>query len=80
MPDDEQLLRSGVFTEMDHPELGRLKTVDSPIQLRGAAKRPPNVAPELGEHTAEVLGELGYGADQIAELQRSGAVRIHSPG
>lgn len=80
VPDDEQLAENGVFREMDHPELGRLKTVDSPIQLRSAAKRPPSVAPEVGEHTAEVLGELGYGAEQIAELQRSGAVRVHSPG
>jgi crotonobetainyl-CoA:carnitine CoA-transferase CaiB-like acyl-CoA transferase len=78
VPDDAQLAAAGVFREIDHPELGALKTVDSPIQLRGATKRPPGVAPEIGQHTREVLGSLGYSDARIAELAGSGAVRVHA--
>jgi crotonobetainyl-CoA:carnitine CoA-transferase CaiB-like acyl-CoA transferase len=80
VPDDAQLAANGVFGEMEHPQLGRLKTVDSPIHVQGVAKRPPSVAPEIGEHTVEVLRKLGYRAERIESLRRSGTVRVHPGG
>jgi alpha-methylacyl-CoA racemase len=51
-----------------------LRTVGCPLRLRGtpASRRRP--APGLGEHTDEVLGELGYGGDDVAALRREGVV------
>jgi crotonobetainyl-CoA:carnitine CoA-transferase CaiB-like acyl-CoA transferase len=65
---------SGMVFEHQHPTLGRLGTVAQPLRFDGertALRRP---APLHGEHTAEVLGELGYGPEQIDELAAEGAV------
>src|SRR5262245_62088606 len=59
---------------VDHPTIGALRVPGIPYKLSGtpgSIRRPP---PLLGEHTAEVLAELGYGADQIEELRAVGAM------
>jgi len=72
---DPQVLAREMVVEVDHPTLGHLKTLGSPIKLSAT---PPDVrrrAPLLGEHTDEVLTQAGYSNTEIAELHRSGAVR-----
>jgi crotonobetainyl-CoA:carnitine CoA-transferase CaiB-like acyl-CoA transferase len=57
-----------------HPLSGEVNLVASPIKLSATPvqyRRPP---PLLGEHTAEVLGELGIDADELAALRRAHAV------
>jgi formyl-CoA transferase len=49
-------------------------TVQSPVTIEGAPKVAPRAAPDLGEHTDEILHELGFAADQIESLRASGAV------
>jgi formyl-CoA transferase len=49
-------------------------TNSSPIQVHGVTKVPARRAPGLGEHTDEVLQELGFDADSIEGLRASGAV------
>ena len=48
-------------------------TIDSPIWLEGEAKVTPRRAPEIGEHSAEVLAQFGYDEGEIATLRDAGA-------
>jgi len=76
LPDDAQMNANGVFPAIEGDPDG-LRTVDSPIHFDGAPKRAPRPAPEIGEHSIEVLEGLGYTSERIGELCRSGAVRAH---
>ena len=48
-----------LFAEVEHPDLGRYPTPGSPLRFGAAKPVPPRPAPKLGEHTEEVLRELG---------------------
>ena len=71
---DEQLEAIGMFRDLDHPQYGRLRTVDSPVLIEGEDKVKPQPAPELGEHTGDLLRELGLDAAEIANLANRGIV------
>jgi formyl-CoA transferase/CoA:oxalate CoA-transferase len=69
-----QVVARNMVVTAEHPTAGRLRMTGSPIKLsRYTAKvrRPP---PELGEHTDEVLRELGYSAQDIAAMRDAGVV------
>jgi crotonobetainyl-CoA:carnitine CoA-transferase CaiB-like acyl-CoA transferase len=68
-----QIAASGILLESDHPVAGRLR------QTRTAARfSTPTVvrhgAPRLGQHSAEVLAELGLSTDEIGDLRRQGVI------
>ncbi|MCY4506010.1 MAG: CoA transferase, partial [Acidobacteria bacterium] len=63
-----------LVVETDHPTLGRIPTLGTPIKLSETPLAPGRPAPRLGEHTDEILGDAGFGAEEIAELRRAGAV------
>lgn len=70
---DPQTLARGNVTEIDHPNLGAVRTIASPLRLT-EGRREPCRAPFRGEHTDDVLAELcGYDADRIAALEARGA-------
>jgi len=64
---------NGYLVEVDHPERGRTVVVGSPIRLSETPAVPGVVAPELGQHTEEVLLEAGFGWDEIEQLRADGA-------
>jgi crotonobetainyl-CoA:carnitine CoA-transferase CaiB-like acyl-CoA transferase len=71
---DEQVLARQMILEVEHPALGRLREVASPVQTAGVVASPAP-APRLGQHADEILGGLlGYDAGRIARLRASGAL------
>ena len=70
---DPQMHAAGVFPELNHPEHGPIHTVASPLELDDSKKVEPAAAPKLGEHSREILGELGYDAEVIDAMLQSGA-------
>lgn len=71
---DPHILARELVVETDHPTLGRIKTLGTPLKLSDTPLTPGRPAPLLGQHTDEVLGEVGFTAEAIAELRRVGAV------
>jgi formyl-CoA transferase len=65
---DEALRKSGTIVEVDHPTRGKYLTVGNPIKMSDSATEVTR-SPLLGEHTEEVLTELGYSADDLATLR-----------
>jgi crotonobetainyl-CoA:carnitine CoA-transferase CaiB-like acyl-CoA transferase len=65
---DAQMAANGLLVEYDDPRWGRLRTLDDPITVTGAAKAPPRPAPDVGQHTREVLAGLGYSEADIDSL------------
>ena len=68
----EQVAAREVFEELDHPRYGTLTLTDSPLDLSAVDAGIRRPAPTLGEHNRELLDELGYSDDRIAELAERG--------
>jgi crotonobetainyl-CoA:carnitine CoA-transferase CaiB-like acyl-CoA transferase len=71
---DPQVLAREMVVETDHPTLGRIRTLGSPIKLSATPANPARRAPRLGEHTDEVLAEAGLSSSEIAALRRTAAI------
>ena len=74
IPRDPQMRASGALVPIDDPRAGASLTVSSPLQISGQQKVPATMAPEIGEHTVEVLREAGFAEADIDRLLRTGAV------
>jgi formyl-CoA transferase len=70
---DKSLRASGSIVEVDHKARGKYWTVGSPIKFSDL-KPEITGSPLLGEHTDEVLAELGYSKDQIKAIHAAKAV------
>ena len=65
---------AGRTVELDHPRLGRLRQVAPPFELSATPASVRTPPPLLGEHTDEILAEIGYDAEAIAALHADGVV------
>jgi crotonobetainyl-CoA:carnitine CoA-transferase CaiB-like acyl-CoA transferase len=73
---DPQARHLGVLTELEQPGYGRLRMLDFPFQASATPARIRRPAPLLGQHTREVLEELGLPPAEIDRLAASGVVQL----
>jgi crotonobetainyl-CoA:carnitine CoA-transferase CaiB-like acyl-CoA transferase len=71
---DPQVLHREMVKDAAHPGLGHLKQLSLPFKCSSWGFEVERVPPLKGEHTAEILAEIGYGEDRIKELRESGIV------
>ena len=72
-----QALAREMTVDVEHPTLGPLRTLGTPIKMSATPLNPKRRAPMLGEHTDDVLAEAGYSGDEIEQLRYCGrSVRV----
>jgi crotonobetainyl-CoA:carnitine CoA-transferase CaiB-like acyl-CoA transferase len=75
MLDHPQTAARQMLTDVPHARLGTVRTLGFPVRLTATPAEVRRGAPLLGEHTREVLTEVGYRPDEIDELAKTGAIR-----
>lgn len=74
---DAQVAASGMLPRTPHPELPDYRDVSLPLRLDGARPRAEGAPPARGEHTLQVLAELGYGKEDVERMISAGAAAVH---
>jgi crotonobetainyl-CoA:carnitine CoA-transferase CaiB-like acyl-CoA transferase len=69
---DPHLQEVGFFTEIDHPTEGLLTEMSVPASWSETQPAPTGFAPRLGEHSEEILLEIGFAKSKISEMLKSG--------
>jgi CoA:oxalate CoA-transferase len=70
--EDPQVQANGFFTTVNHPTHGPYQTIGLPLKFSESDVQVRGPAPEVGQHTEEVLIEAGYSWEDIAGLRDSG--------
>lgn len=71
---DKHLQERGIIVELEHPALGFIKSIATPVHLSESPLVYYRHPPSLGEHTEEVLQELDYDTQQIENLKTAGVI------
>ncbi|MBY0496890.1 MAG: CoA transferase [Cyanobacteria bacterium] len=69
-----QAIAREMTVDVDHPTLGPLRTLGTPIKMSATPLDPKRRGPMLGEHTDDVLMAAGYSSDEIEQLRYAGAI------
>ena len=72
---DPQAVANGYVVPFEHPLLGPVRIPGYPVHFSAARAGTRSAAPRLGEHTDEVLREIGLSDDEIGQLRAKGAVK-----
>ena len=72
---DPQILHRNMIMELEHPTQGKVKQLGFAIKLSETPAQFRDFAPLLGQHTEELLQELGYSGELVEELRKAGAVK-----
>jgi crotonobetainyl-CoA:carnitine CoA-transferase CaiB-like acyl-CoA transferase len=73
--DDPGVTHQDMVHEYEHPDVGRLRLMGQPLAFAGTPTRDPGPPPTLGQHTDEVLREIGYDAAAVNDLRARKVVR-----
>jgi crotonobetainyl-CoA:carnitine CoA-transferase CaiB-like acyl-CoA transferase len=71
-----QVVERGLVVESNHPVLGKIKTFALPVRFNGQSRKVVRPAPLLGEHSEEVLREMGFDAEQIGRWAKDKVVEV----
>lgn len=71
---DPQVQHLGVAAEVNHPRLGRFRILNQAARLSRTPAAVKTPTPDIGQHTNEILGELGYSAAEISKLRKDGVI------
>ena len=74
---DPQVVHNQAIMTFEHPRAGTVRALSHPVRYDGESPPLRILPPELGEHTEEILRELGYDDEAIDELKAKGAVRVN---
>jgi len=67
--DDPQVIENEYVIDFDHPTLGKIKTIGFPYKFSETPLSNRTAAPVMGQHTEEILLELGYSWEDIVSLK-----------
>ncbi|MCP4330987.1 MAG: CoA transferase [Alphaproteobacteria bacterium] len=79
MHEDPQTIAREMVTSSVHRRLGEVKSIGSPVKFTRTPSEIARPAPDFGEHTREVLGELGYSNEEIGHFAAEGAIDTGLP-
>ena len=72
-----QVVASGVVVETQHKYAGRLRQARNAARFEGSPTEIRFGAPHLGEHTVDLMQELGYSGNEIESMRRAGTIATH---
>ena len=79
LPEHPHLKAVGLFGTERHPTQGDIRSIRPTSRFSGSPQKVTRLAPELGQHSGELLAELGYASDEIADMYRSGVAVARPP-
>jgi crotonobetainyl-CoA:carnitine CoA-transferase CaiB-like acyl-CoA transferase len=71
---DPQVKHLSIATPVIHPRLGKLDLIDSPVNFFGTEQKIRSACLDGGQHTREIMTELGYSAQEIERFRISNVI------